>query len=63
MIRKKLPKDHVILFAPIERKYHDALRLMAFKTHRSIADLTRSAIKDFVITKKAKLTQSHVTTT
>lgn len=51
---KKKIKDSVVLFAGIERKQHDALREVAFKTHRSIAEVTREAIKDYTASHKGK---------
>ena len=47
MSGKKI-KDPVTLFASIEREDHDSLRELSFLSHRSIADLTRDAIKEFV---------------
>ncbi|MEA1927613.1 MAG: hypothetical protein U9N73_05355 [Candidatus Auribacterota bacterium] len=47
MTKKKLI-DPVILFASIEREQHDALRALSFQKHRSIAALTREAIKAFI---------------
>ena len=49
---KKKIKDSVVLFAEIERKQHEALRELAFKTHRSIADVTREAIKNYTTSHK-----------
>jgi len=51
---KKKIKDSVVLFAEIERKQHEALRELAFKTHRSIADVTREAIKNYTTSHKKK---------
>ena len=51
---KKKIKDSVVLFAGIERKQHEALRELAFKTHRSIAEITRDAIKDYTDSHKKK---------
>ncbi len=47
MAEKKL-KDPVVLFASVEREQHDALRSLSFKEHRSIADLTREALKKYI---------------
>lgn len=44
-------KNHVILFASIERKQHDALRAISFKTHRSIADVLRDVLKKYIAKK------------
>ncbi len=51
MATKKKLKDRVILFASVERKQHDALRAISFKTHRSIAELTRNALKEYIAAK------------
>jgi len=51
---KEKIKDSVILFAGIERKQHEALRGLAFRTHRSIADVTREAIKNYTDSHKKK---------
>lgn len=52
MATEKKLKDRVILFASIERKQHDALRAMSFKSHRSIADVTRDALKKYITEKQ-----------
>ena len=54
MAAEKKLKDRVILFASVERKQHDALRTISFKTHRSIADLTRDAFKKYIAEKRNK---------
>ena len=41
-------QDRVILFAPIDREQHDALRYIAYKEKRSIADVTREALKRYL---------------
>lgn len=50
---KKL-KDAVVLFASIEREHHEKLRTLSFQTHRSIADLTREAIENYIMEKELK---------
>jgi hypothetical protein len=66
MSEKKI-KDPVTLFASIEREDHDSLRELSFLNHRSIADLTRDAIKEFVEenlgkeSKKASAKKQHKT--
>jgi len=41
-------QDRVILFASIDRVQHEALRYIAYKEKRSIADVTREAIKGYL---------------
>lgn len=53
MTAEKKLKDPVILFASVERKQHDALRAISFKKHRSIADLTRDALKKYITEKQS----------
>lgn len=38
----------VTLFAAIENEQHEALRLLAFEEHRSMADVVRQALKEFL---------------
>ena len=59
MAQKKKIKNPVILFASVERKQHDALRALSFKSHRSIAELTRDAIERY-ITEKPTYIKAHV---
>lgn len=56
MATDKRLKDRVVLFASVEREQHDRLREMSFKTHRSVAALTRDALKQYIAKrwKKAK---------
>ena len=49
---KKL-ETPVTLFAAIESEQHEALRLLAFQEHRSIADIVRQAI-DELMERRAK---------
>lgn len=44
---KKL-KAPVTLFAAVEEKQHEALRELAFKEKRSLADLVREALDEFL---------------
>lgn len=46
---KKL-ETPVTLFAAIEAEQHEALRTIAFQEHRSIADIVRQAIDQFIET-------------
>ncbi len=47
---KKLDSP-VTLFAAIESKQHEALREIAFRERRSLADLVREALDAFIETK------------
>jgi len=49
---KKELTEPTVLFAAIERKQHEALRKLAFKTHRSIADVAREAFTDYLDQRK-----------
>ena len=53
MTRMKELATPVTLFAAIEAEQHEALRLLAFQEHRSIADIVRQAI-DELIERRAK---------
>ena len=57
MAQKQKLKDPVVLFASVEREQHDALRALSYKSHRSIAELTRDAIKKYTAGKGAKSTR------
>lgn len=46
---KKL-NSPITLFAAIEEKQHEALRRIAYKEHRSIADVVREAISQYLKT-------------
>ena len=48
MAREKKLEAPVTLFAAIEVEQHDALRTIAFQERRSIADVVRQAIDEFV---------------
>jgi len=48
MSRERKISDPVTLFAAIEAEQHEALRMIAFKERRSIADVVREAIAVFV---------------
>ena len=47
MKRKKVA-DRVVLIASIEESQHEALRYIAYREKRSIADVAREALKDFI---------------
>jgi len=48
MTRTKKLETPVTLFAAIEAEQHEALRTIAFQERRSIADIVRQAIDEFV---------------
>ena len=48
MAREKKIEAPVTLFAAIESKQHEALRLIAFRERRSIADVVREALAEFL---------------
>jgi len=48
MARSKKLTSPVTLFAAIEEKQHEALRRLAFEERRSIADITRDAIQEYI---------------
>jgi hypothetical protein len=48
MAREKKLEAPVTLFAAIESEQHQALREIAFEQRRSIADLVREAISQYV---------------
>jgi hypothetical protein len=43
----------VTLFAAIEEKQHEALREIAFKERRSLADVVREALEKFLESRRA----------
>ena len=48
MAREKKLESPVTLFAAIEREQHEALRRLAFEQHRSLADITRDALTEYI---------------
>jgi valyl-tRNA synthetase len=50
----KTKNGRVVLFASIERAQHDALRYIAYKEARSIADIAREALNDYLEHKSFK---------
>ncbi|GEM_PF-1348813 len=54
MADEKKLQAPVTLFAAIEAKQHEALREMAFKERRSIADLVREAIDALIASRRLK---------
>jgi hypothetical protein len=54
MAREKKMEAPVTLFAAIETAQHDALRSIAFDQHRSIADIVREAIGEYIARRPGK---------
>lgn len=48
MSKRKWHADKVVLFASIEKWQHDALRYIAYKEARSIADIVRETLNDYL---------------
>ena len=48
MPRTKKLLAPVTLFAAIEQEQHEALRRIAFAQRRSLADVTRTALREFI---------------
>ena len=48
MARRKKLLAPVTLFAAIEQEQHEALRQLAFDQHRSLADITRDALAEYI---------------
>jgi hypothetical protein len=48
MARAKKLADPVTLFAAIEQEQHEALRQLAFEQRRSLADVTREALAEYI---------------
>jgi hypothetical protein len=48
MARTKKLVAPVTLFAAIEQEQHEALRRLAFEQRRSLADVTRDALTDYL---------------
>lgn len=48
MAPEKKLNSPITLFAAIEEKQHEALRRIAYKEHRSIADVVREAISQYI---------------
>lgn len=48
MARAKKLVSPVTLFAAIEQKQHEALRQLAFEERRSLADVTRDALSEYL---------------
>lgn len=52
--------SRVVLFASIERAQHDALRYIAYKERRSIADVTREALNNYIEQKSSEYGIDHL---
>ena len=48
MARNRKLESPVTLFAAIEREQHDALRAIAFAERKSIADIAREALTEYI---------------
>ena len=48
MARERKLDTPVTLFAAIEEKQHEALRSIAFSERKSIADIAREALADYI---------------
>jgi hypothetical protein len=48
MARTRKLESPVTLFAAIEREQHEALRAIAFAQRRSIADIARDALTEYI---------------
>ncbi|MBI2901599.1 MAG: hypothetical protein HYY17_15555 [Planctomycetes bacterium] len=48
MAGEKKLKEPITLFAAIEAQQHEALRQIAFKERRSLADVVREALEAFI---------------
>lgn len=54
MERKKKLEGPVTLFAAIEAAQHEALRTIAFREKRSLADVVRQALTEFIAHHKSR---------
>lgn len=54
MAQEKKIESPVTLFAAIEADQHEALRLIAFEERRSMADVVREALSEF-LEKRARI--------
>ena len=60
MAREKKLDAPVTLFAAIETEQHQALREIAFEQRRSIADVVREAIGQYVAKRPAKASRRRL---
>jgi len=54
MSKRKWHSNRVVLFASIEKAQHDALRYIAYREARSIADIVREVLNDYLECKSPK---------
>jgi hypothetical protein len=54
MTTKTAKQKRTVLFASIPREVHDILRYISYEEKRSIADIAREAIDDFIKRWKAE---------
>lgn len=57
MARERKLESPITLFAAIEAEQHEALRRIAFEERRSIADVTREAITEYIARRKKTRTR------
>ncbi|HEV2057363.1 MAG TPA: hypothetical protein VGV06_19685 [Methylomirabilota bacterium] len=60
MARERKLEAPVTLFAAIETKQHQALREIAFEQRRSIADVVREAISQYVAKRPARTSRRRL---
>ncbi len=60
MARERKLEAPVTLFAAIETEQHQALREIAFEQRRSIADVVREAISQYVATRPARTSRRRL---
>lgn len=60
MARERKLDAPVTLFAAIESEQHQALREIAFEQRRSIADVVREAISQYVAKRSAKTSRRRL---
>jgi len=60
MARERKLEAPVTLFAAIETEQHQALREIAFEQRRSIADVVREAISQYVAKRQARTSRRRL---
>lgn len=59
MSKNRKLESPVTLFAAIEREQHEALRLIAFSERRSLADVARDALTQYIERHRSKEQRLH----
>lgn len=54
MAQERKLESPVTLFAAIEQQHHERLRTLAFEEHRSLADLVREAIDEYLVVRSRR---------